>query len=555
MEIGADTKGLKRGLVEAKGGLESLKRSTDAWIAPLKSLTGVIANIGIVAGVAGAAIGALKAAWDMGQQGAEIEYTATRFDRLAVSIGTTADVLMRDLKTATRGMYSDAELMASAADLMALGLAKTHDEAIRLARVAGGLNMNMNQLVLTLTNQTTMRFDALGVSVDGFEQKVKKLKDAGMDANAAFKEAFLVQAEQQLERVGERADSTAGSFDRLKAAWKNYTDGIKRDLAGPVGKVAGALADGMEASQRFADIQDRLLAAVEAGALTMEDYTAKINYARASQEAYADTLEFVTSLMAVYDERQSILTREVDKGSNVFGLATIRMMDYAGATGQAARSADSAATSIGKLIDQTNRDVGSAIGDMLKDLEWVMAGGGEIEAAFEQVKKGMESGAIDKDEGKKMLEGLFLATQDLGLELNEIDTKEAATNIEENLNVKLGEAWKIVQDLKRNTHFTYYVDMVWRTLGAGNAAPGVMPGVEPPHASGGPVVSGRAYPVGERGPELFVPNTAGRIVPNNQLGGAGGSTTIIQHFHNQAAAALGMAQVATLRRARLNASM
>jgi phage-related protein len=41
-------------------------------------------------------------------------------------------------------------------------------------------------------------------------------------------------------------------------------------------------------------------------------------------------------------------------------------------------------------------------------------------------------------------------------------------------------------------------------------------------AMGGPVASGTSYVVGERGPELFVPNTGGTIIPNG--GGGGGST-------------------------------
>jgi hypothetical protein len=40
-------------------------------------------------------------------------------------------------------------------------------------------------------------------------------------------------------------------------------------------------------------------------------------------------------------------------------------------------------------------------------------------------------------------------------------------------------------------------------------------------ANGGPVGAGRAYLVGERGPELFVPGAAGGIIPNNRLGGGG----------------------------------
>jgi hypothetical protein len=41
-------------------------------------------------------------------------------------------------------------------------------------------------------------------------------------------------------------------------------------------------------------------------------------------------------------------------------------------------------------------------------------------------------------------------------------------------------------------------------------------------AIGGPVQNGRPYMVGERGPEVFIPNQAGSIVPNKRLDGGGG---------------------------------
>jgi hypothetical protein len=44
-------------------------------------------------------------------------------------------------------------------------------------------------------------------------------------------------------------------------------------------------------------------------------------------------------------------------------------------------------------------------------------------------------------------------------------------------------------------------------------------------AVGGPVSHNTPYMVGEVGPELFVPSTAGRIIPNNQLAGAGAGST------------------------------
>jgi len=48
-------------------------------------------------------------------------------------------------------------------------------------------------------------------------------------------------------------------------------------------------------------------------------------------------------------------------------------------------------------------------------------------------------------------------------------------------------------------------------------------GISGARASGGPVVGGGSYLVGERGPELFTPNTSGNITPN----GGGGSTITV----------------------------
>jgi hypothetical protein len=47
-------------------------------------------------------------------------------------------------------------------------------------------------------------------------------------------------------------------------------------------------------------------------------------------------------------------------------------------------------------------------------------------------------------------------------------------------------------------------------------------------AMGGPVMAGRGYMVGEKGPEWFRPNVSGSIIPNNRMtaGGGGGPQTI-----------------------------
>jgi hypothetical protein len=47
-------------------------------------------------------------------------------------------------------------------------------------------------------------------------------------------------------------------------------------------------------------------------------------------------------------------------------------------------------------------------------------------------------------------------------------------------------------------------------------------------ANGGQPPVGKVSVVGEKGPELFVPRTAGTVIPNNQLGG--GSQTINNNY-------------------------
>lgn len=53
-----------------------------------------------------------------------------------------------------------------------------------------------------------------------------------------------------------------------------------------------------------------------------------------------------------------------------------------------------------------------------------------------------------------------------------------------------------------------------------NGEPPVGPGVLAPRAKGGPVSARTPYLVGEEGPEIFTPNSAGRIIPNHRLSSA-----------------------------------
>jgi hypothetical protein len=80
-----------------------------------------------------------------------------------------------------------------------------------------------------------------------------------------------------------------------------------------------------------------------------------------------------------------------------------------------------------------------------------------------------------------------------------------------------------------------------QTGGIGNILGNLLKGKQ----GGGAVYGGRGYVVGERGPELFLPNTSGMIVPNKHLGGG----VTVAPIYNIDASGADQAAIARLERA------
>ena len=83
--------------------------------------------------------------------------------------------------------------------------------------------------------------------------------------------------------------------------------------------------------------------------------------------------------------------------------------------------------------------------------------------------------------------------------------------------------------------------------GAGGGIWGAISNMFGKRANGGPVVKGRPYVVGERRPELFVPNTSGRIIPEVPSPVAGGGAMTFAPVINAQGA--GPSEVAALKQA------
>jgi hypothetical protein len=542
--IGADTSGLERGLSSARGGMNDLAGSMKASGGGVDLL---MISMNQAFELAGKLAEGIKKVYDTAREGAELEYARQRFDNLSESIGTTSRLLLGDMRVATKGTISDFELMASASDLMALGLAKSHDEVIRLTTVSGALGMNMNQLVLALTNQTTARFDQLGISVDGFDAKVKKLEATGLSAGDAFKEAFITQAEEALFLQGSMADMTIGDFTRMESSFKNFSDaymeGVSRDLAPAIKELSSlfsVFADRFNANNQFDAIVNKLEAAgiatdqfksrfkdtknfagwitdTEAFNQLLGDMESQLVSASNGTQDWADANDRVYESMNNVSEATDYIGTSVPKAMQLAGAAVDDLTSkLADAELNLSVAVQTFHQSVGDNLVEGLRDAGLKGDDLISRLEildGLMGTNYTLEYKIELATGDLLDQLINDPDG--FAEALAVFDEEYTFQITGIAEAQAEVDTLQGA----------LDDLEKE----YNVWVRINTLGSLPSGYGGGGGSKVPqfaHAMGGYELAGQPYIVGEAGPELFIPDTNGRVYSNASssamLGGGNG---------------------------------
>ncbi len=404
--------------------------------------TGVsLSNIATKAFVVTAAITALavaaKKTYATIREGAELQVTQKRFDRLATAIGTTSKALSDDLGAAVRGLKSDIETTALATDLMVLGLAKSHDEAVRLTSVAAQLGFNMNQLVLTLTNQTTMRFDALGISIDGFAEKVDRLEAAGFAADEAFKFAFLEQSEEAIELVGSRADTTAGQLDILESAWQNNIDALKGVPVAILEPIIDKLASMIVAAND-----------AETAVRALGDSLGDLNDQEAAVRAVADAISEIGAFGSPFATGATVKTRE----------ALLALAVQLASTGETLEEQQQILRGFGFTVD----DIGVKLNGM--GVSWI-----ELQKAIEQVRLGqLAEDAADADRKFSFLNNTVEETTSLIEGLNKLIEKfetEDANEFLERAGVSIEVFTNLAEAMGSTAEAVEFLELVMKDAG------------------------------------------------------------------------------------------
>jgi hypothetical protein len=276
--LAAKAKGSTGALDKINAGVKGYEANWKKYTFAMGAVAGAFVGVGLAAQQAYATLRA----------GAELQTTTERFGKLAASIGTTADVMLGKLREATKGMISDAELMAASSEIMSLKLADTEEQVLRLATVSGTLGWDMRQVVLTFANLSTMRLDALGLSVDEVKQKQKELMDQGMSTAAAFKEAVIQAGEARLD-VGGVSESEQ-AFKQAEAAVTNFKNAVLESTIATLSQ-AGAfesLAATANSIQLATDFRAEIGALREEGAITTVEWLKLLNTLSQSGAAAAE---------------------------------------------------------------------------------------------------------------------------------------------------------------------------------------------------------------------------------------------------------------------------
>ena len=82
---------------------------------------------------------------------------------------------------------------------------------VDLATVVSTLGLDMQQVIMTFPNDSIMRLDALGLSVQTVQARAKELKAEGFTGDA-FDQAVLEGLQERMRVLGDVTETTAGHF-------------------------------------------------------------------------------------------------------------------------------------------------------------------------------------------------------------------------------------------------------------------------------------------------------------------------------------------------------
>jgi hypothetical protein len=377
------------------------------------------------------------------------------------------------------------------------------------AQIAEMMEMSAGELATALGNVSEQKVidEAELAKARKFRDSMDALRDRVDDLMLGFGEDLLPVVTDVTDAVTGMADT----FRDVSDAIEGFAGGGIVDILSPIDNIASGLGKVFGENVSTAD---RFKGGLEAIAGIVPGLGEKVSeWADATDEA-GRSIEYGTEeaeeMARVYRERVS---PAIDK-------STTYAEDLEAATEKAKLEAERLEQQWQDLFDEIDAD--RAVLNLEQQFDDLKKA--QLEAFYAGV-----AGAEDAGEKQRYYQHMILDTKDLvgeyGQELGDLPL-EVVTEI--NALVDAHDIEKAEQTLATLTRYrearirpVILPDRIDRT-----EPPRLIP-VDGQRANGGPMRAGGTYLVGERGPELVVPNRASTVIPNHRLGAAAAAPMVV----------------------------
>lgn len=425
--------------------------------------------------------------------------------------------------------------------LYALGLASEQSEKAQTA--------NADAILGTLDASTgaALGLDGLTDSTDNLSSSTKFAADSFEQMSWSIDNARFASDNMAAATDALNAAIASGSTSSTLAAFFGYLGDAAKKTEEPVRRASGAVRDAGNDAQRAAEQWKKAAADIITATTELS-----AGLANPTTMAWTSTITNVTGPLNA--AMTSVTSQMVAKASelgdgmvNAFGARLTQMSSKVTAALDEAKQAIDALNSysqgvvnnvMGSLFQVSTQDAkGNALtpdqifNNILGGAQSWQNAAGNIAPFLTKLPQEVATQLYQLPPDQIQAIADYFSANPAMLERLTQRYKELAVWTKDNLGNPMAEQWAVVGDrsamemlttarktisesadafskfVRSKLATTIDVDVVYHARGAG------IPG----RAGGGPVASGHAYVVGELGPELFIPDAAGSIIPNSGL--------------------------------------
>ena len=504
------------GLEEVVGGFNKLiARGIVPTIQQLTSFGNIAAGTGksldqFVEAIADASVGEFERLKEFGikanQEGDRVKFT---FGGVTTTVGKNSKEILQYLQSLgdtkfAGGMERQAKTIGGAFSALS--------DSIRLAAIQFGKS-GFNEALVNVTNTLTLVITRLNNAEKASLSFIEALQ-LSAKVSAFGKEGAIKAYAEELKFLEERLNSPIGFG---KEGIKGEIDSIKNKLAllrgevvkanqelpvSPIAEQAKPMSE--EVKKKLQEINDEILKLTKGEEALAVAQFSRLEGVTKGQIAKFEELFRQKQILNAQDKEIDRASQEAEQNAN-----------------KAMQEKLDAIEKAKKLYEDTRTPIEAMANKMAELDRMLQLGLINWDTYGRAIMQAADGFNVIKEEGKSAFEQMRDAMRNWGADFTNVITNMVMTG-----KISFADlANSIIRDLIRIQvqksitdplikMGTSYLDTVFRTSGTPVASP-------TGKAVGGSVQAGQPYLVGERGPEMFIPNQTGSIVTNDSLGGNG----------------------------------